>query len=274
MPELPEVETIAQRLREGRETHPLPGMKILRTSLRWPRHIQKPSLSTFRRRIKNRQVVDIGRRGKFLVFTLDEDYMLIHLRMSGDLYLQPASEPRGPYEHTIFYLEDDWQLRFSDSRKFGRIYYVQDPEEVLSHLGPEPLDPEFTAEKLTNRLWKHRRMLKPLLLDQRFVAGLGNIYVDEALHYAGLHPQVQSNTLSNHQAQKLWGGIRTALEKGLVHNGASIDWVYRGGNFQNEFRVYQRTGEPCPVCSTPIERIVVGQRGTHFCPGCQPEKHL
>jgi len=274
MPELPEVETIAQRLREGRENHPLPGLRILKVSLRWPRHIEQPSLSTFRRRIKDRKFLDVGRRGKFLVFALDEGYLLIHLRMSGDLYMQPASEPRGPYEHTIFYLNNDWQLRFSDARKFGRIYYVRNPEDVLDHLGPEPLDPVFTAEKLLERLKKHRRMLKPLLLDQRFLAGLGNIYVDEALHYAGLHPKIQSNMLSKVQVNKLWKGIRTALESGLHHNGASIDWVYRGGNFQNEFRVYQRTGEPCPICSTAIERIVVGQRGTHFCPTCQLEKNL
>jgi formamidopyrimidine-DNA glycosylase len=192
--------------------------------------------------------------------------------MSGDIYLQSGSEPRGPYEHTIFYLNDDWQLRFSDSRKFGRIYYVQDPKEVLGHLGPEPLDPLFTSEIFLERLKRHRRMLKPLLLDQRFLAGLGNIYVDEALHHAGIHPKTQSDTLSSAQVDKLWEAIRTALETGLRHNGASIDWVYRGGNFQNEFRVYQRTGDPCPVCSTAIERIVMGQRGTHFCPSCQPEK--
>jgi formamidopyrimidine-DNA glycosylase len=117
-------------------------------------------------------------------------------------------------------------------------------------------------------------MLKPLLLDQRFLAGLGNIYVDEALHHAGIHPKSRSDLLTSEQVNKLWKGIRTALEQGLQHNGASIDWVYRGGNFQNEFRVYQRTGDACPICGSKIERIVVGQRGTHFCPRCQPEINL
>jgi formamidopyrimidine-DNA glycosylase len=114
-------------------------------------------------------------------------------------------------------------------------------------------------------------MIKPLILDQSFLAGLGNIYADEALHIAQIHPLARSNELTPPEVERLWQGIRVALQDGLRHNGASIDWVYRGGNFQNQFRAYQRTGEPCPVCETPIERIVVGQRGTHFCPECQKE---
>jgi formamidopyrimidine-DNA glycosylase len=274
MPELPEVESIVQRLREGRDAIPLIGRKIIRVSLHWPRHIVQPSVSSFRRRIKGRVIKDIYRRGKYLVFTLDEEYLLIHLRMSGDLTISPEDEPRGPYEHTIFYLDEPWQLRFSDSRKFGLIYLLGDPESILNRLGPEPLDPAFTAHHLSERLMKHHRMLKPLLLDQSFIAGLGNIYTDEALHYAGLHPRIRSDRLSEDQVEKLWSGIQITLREGLRQNGASIDWVYRGGNFQNHFRVYQRTGEPCPICSTPIERIVVGQRGTHICPKCQPEKGI
>ncbi|OGO15624.1 MAG: DNA-formamidopyrimidine glycosylase [Chloroflexi bacterium RBG_16_48_8] len=271
MPELPEVESIAQRLCEGTETIPLPGRKIKHVSLYWPRHIVQPSVSTFRRRMKDRVIRDVRRRGKFLVFPLDEGNLLIHLRMSGDLTICPAKKPRGSYEHTIFHLDEPWQLRFSDARKFGLIYYLKDPGRVLNRLGPEPLDPAFTAHLLAERLKKHQRMLKPLLLDQRFLAGLGNIYTDEALHYAGLHPRIRSDSLSQDQVEKLWHGIQTTLREGLRQNGASIDWVYRGGSFQNQFRVYQRTGEPCPICSTPIERIIVGQRGTHICPHCQPE---
>jgi formamidopyrimidine-DNA glycosylase len=115
-------------------------------------------------------------------------------------------------------------------------------------------------------------MIKPLLMDQAFLAGLGNIYTDEALHLAKIHPRERSHELSHDQIRDLWSGIRTALKAGLRNNGASIDWVYQGGQFQEQFRVYQRTGEPCPVCGTAIERIILGQRGTHFCPSCQPEK--
>lgn len=271
MPEMPEVESIVQRLRNGKDAVPLLGKRIIHVSLHWPRHIVKPSVSTFRKKIKNRIITDVRRRGKYLVFPLDRGTLLIHLRMSGDLYLCPADVERGPYEHTIFHLNDSWQLRFSDARKFGLIYYLQDPGSVLDHLGPEPLDPAFTAKDLAARLKRHRRMLKPLLLDQKFLAGLGNIYTDEALHFAGIHPKTRSDSLSQDEAEKLWQGIQRALREGLRQNGASIDWVYRGGNFQNYFRVYQRTGEPCPTCSTPIERIVVGQRGTYICPHCQTE---
>jgi formamidopyrimidine-DNA glycosylase len=271
MPELPEVESISQRLREGNERPPLPGNVIRTVSTRWPRHIVQPALSTFRRKIRNRRIVDVRRRGKFLVLPLDQGTLLIHLRMSGDLYLMPADESRGPYEHTIFHLIEGWQLRFSDARKFGQIHLLSDPSTILESLGPEPLDPTFTIDIFSQRLKQHRRILKPLLMDQAFLAGLGNIYTDEALFLAGLHPTLRSNELSADEIERLWKGIRTALMDGIRYNGATIDWVYRGGHFQNQLRVYQRTGEPCPVCSTPIQRIVVGQRGTHICPKCQPE---
>jgi formamidopyrimidine-DNA glycosylase len=271
MPELPEVESIVQRLRLGTEAIPLIGRKIIRVSLHWPRHIVQPSVTTFRRRIKNRVIKDIQRRGKYLVFELDKGFLLIHLRMSGDLTVAPVDQPDGPYDHTIFYLDKPWQLKFSDARKFGLIYFLDNPDSILGRLGPEPLDPTFTSAQLTRMLKEHHRMLKPLLLDQTFLAGIGNIYVDEALHYAGLHPRLHSDELSPDQIEKLWHGIRSTLQEGLRQNGASIDWVYRGGNFQNQFRVYQRAGEPCPICSTTIKRIVIGQRGTYICPNCQPE---
>jgi formamidopyrimidine-DNA glycosylase len=151
------------------------------------------------------------------------------------------------------------------------MWLVADPQRVLGELGPEPLTAEFTAGAFREMLRGHARQLKPLLLDQKFLAGLGNIYTDEALHLAGLHPNRLAGTLSEAEVERLWTAIRAVLAEGIRHHGASIDWVYRGGDFQNTFRVYQRTGLPCPVCGTLIERRVVGQRGTHFCPVCQPE---
>lgn len=272
MPELPEVEIIARRLREGIDAPALPGNRIIGSSIRWPRHIAQPSASAFRKIIRKRLICDIQRRGKFIVLPLDLGTMLIHLRMSGDLYLLPSADLRGRYEHTILDLENGWQLRFSDSRKFGKIFYLKDPQAILGKLGPEPLDPQFTADDLRKRLAGRKRIIKTLLMDQTFIAGLGNIYTDEALHLSGIHPMTRSDELSDRQIDLLWHGIRSALVAGLEHNGASIDWVYRGGNFQNLFRVYQRAGEACLVCSAPIQRIIVGQRGTHFCPICQPEK--
>ncbi|MCX6072569.1 MAG: bifunctional DNA-formamidopyrimidine glycosylase/DNA-(apurinic or apyrimidinic site) lyase [Chloroflexi bacterium] len=270
MPELPEVETIARRLRDGWSEAPaLPGKRIASVTLRWPRHIAIPSAARFRRSIAGNCVHDVRRRGKYLVFPLDRGTLLIHLKMSGDLQLVSPGTAPDPYDRTVFYLDDGWELRFSDARKFGKAYLVDNPERVLARLGPEPLERAFTWEVLGGILRSHRRALKPLLLDQASVAGLGNIYVDEALHRARLHPLRRSDTLSEAEVRALWRGIRLSLQRGLRHHGASIDWVYRGGDFQNHFRVYQRTGEPCPECGTPIERLVIGQRGTHICPACQ-----
>jgi len=160
-------------------------------------------------------------------------------------------------------------LVLNDTRKFGRVWLVTDPQEVIGGLGPEPFDPSFTVQMLYELLHGRRRQMKPLLLDQHFIAGLGNIYTDEALHFSQVHPLRLSDTISVSEAEKLLYAIRTVLQSGIEHNGASIDWVYRGGSFQNHFRVYDRAGQPCPACGTPIQRIVVGQRGTHFCPTCQ-----
>jgi formamidopyrimidine-DNA glycosylase len=146
---------------------------------------------------------------------------------------------------------------------------VCDPEEVTSGLGAEPLSEDFTAQVLYESLQTRRRQLKPLLLDQSFLAGLGNIYTDEALHKARLHPLATSDSVNREQAGALWEAIREVLEEGIRRNGTSIDWVYRGGEFQNYLRVYNRAGQPCPVCGTEIVRLVVGQRGTHMCPDCQ-----
>lgn len=275
MPELPEVETIAKQLRLGANGTPgLPGKAILGVRLSWPRHVAEPAPKAFRRRVAGQTVVDVSRRGKYLVFPLSRDTMLIHLKMSGDLTMTPSDAPAGRFEHTVFELSDGWELRFSDARKFGKIFLMDDPAPKLDSLGPEPLSDKFTAAVLAERLRAHRRALKPLLLDQAFVAGLGNIYADEALHIARLHPLRRSDELTEDEVKALRKGIRQALRSGLKHNGASIDWVYRGGDFQNHFRVYQRAGEPCPVCGTPLVRIVVAQRGTHFCPSCQPERPI
>ena len=273
MPELPEVETIARHLREGHDGAPsLAGKQITSVTIRWPRHIARPSTRSFRRRMRSRTIREVGRRGKYLVFGMDQGSLLVHLKMSGELYLAPAGHPRQRFDRTVFHLRDGWELRFSDSRKFGRVFWVEDPKSVLEPLGPEPFSGEFTSALLGERLRSRRRSLKPLLLDQTFVAGLGNIYADEALHRARLHPLRRSDRLSDEEVERLWRGIQAALSEGLDHNGASIDWVYRGGDFQNHFRVYQRTGEPCPVCGTPIRRRVIGQRSSHFCPSCQPAR--
>jgi formamidopyrimidine-DNA glycosylase len=161
------------------------------------------------------------------------------------------------------------QLSFQDPRKFGRIWLVADHTEVTGLLGPEPLAAGLTPARFHKLLADRRRQLKPLLLDQTFLAGIGNIYADEALWEAKLHPLSLASRVSREKSGALLRGIRKVLKAGIRRNGASIDWVYRGGEYQNHFKVYQRTGEPCSRCGAKIKRIVLGQRSTHFCPRCQ-----
>jgi formamidopyrimidine-DNA glycosylase len=273
MPELPEVETIARLLcRGGKDQPALVGHRILGVELLWERTLAEPSLQEFTERIVGQVIEDIGRRGKFLYFRLSRDWLLIHLRMSGDLLVKLATAETQIHDRLLFWLDDDILLVFNDARKFGRVWLVEEVDRVTGELGPEPLDDSFTSHDLFERLHTTHRQLKPLLLDQTFLAGLGNIYVDEALNLARLHPLTSSASLTEEQAAQLLSAIRTVLQDGIARNGASIDWVYRGGDFQNYFRVYQRTGLPCPECGTPVARILVGQRGTHFCPTCQPLK--
>jgi formamidopyrimidine-DNA glycosylase len=272
MPELPEVETIVRQLRQGGPTHAASvlGKRIERVTLKWPRHVARPSARVLQRELRGQTVQALGRRGKYLIFQLSSGVLLIHLKMSGDLKLVAPGAAGDRHAHTIFHFSDGTALRFSDTRKFGKVFWVAQAEDVTGALGPEPLEPGFTAQRLGDMLAARRRALKPLLLDQTFIAGLGNIYTDEALHLAGLHPLRRSDSLSPAEARALWRSIRRALRSGIRHNGASLDWVYRGGNFQHHFRVYDRAGKPCLTCGTPIRRIVVGQRGTHYCPQCQP----
>lgn len=265
MPELPEVETIARLLRPA-----LVDKTILDAQLRWRRSLAAPSPSAFKRQIIGQQILDLSRRAKYLHIQLSTLHLLIHLRMSGDLLVVLGGYQPAQHDRLLLRLSDDATLVFNDPRKFGRVWLVDDPGEIFRDFGPEPLSDEFTPAWLFAALTGRRRQLKPLLLDQTFLAGLGNIYADEALHLAGLHPLRISDTINETEATRLHAAIRRALTDGIEHNGASIDWVYRGGDFQNHFRVYGRTGEPCRVCQTPIERIVVGQRSTHLCPHCQP----
>ena len=271
MPELPEVETIRNALRNGgRKGDSIIDRRIQGSHLFWERTLAEPAPGEFQERILGQTVKDVNRRGKFLLLNLTPDTLLIHLRMSGDLLVEDQTAPPAPHHRMMLDLEGGIRLAFNDARKFGRAWLVADPQEVVGGLGPEPLDADFTHIELHQRLLAHRRQLKPLLLDQTFIAGLGNIYTDEALHLAGLHPLTISNTIDGPQSERLWFSIRQVLQDGIDRQGASIDWVYRGGDFQNYFRVYQRTGDPCPVCDAPIQRILVGQRGTHYCSNCQP----
>jgi len=277
MPELPEVETIVRKLIG---VHNSAALSIIDREIQdalvlWEGTLANQLPDDFITRVKHQSVRSVSRRGKFLVFTLSKDTLLIHLRMSGDLRLENVIDQAGkeipPQKHDrlVLIFTSGIHLAFNNPRKFGRVWLVSDPDEILGNLGPEPLDETLNADSFYGMLQQHKRQLKPLLMDQHFIAGMGNIYTDEALYRAKLHPLKHSNTLTKEQSACLLNSLRSVLKEGIRRNGASIDWVYRGGDFQNHFNVYGRAGDPCPTCGTPIERLVVGQRGTHICPRCQ-----
>ena len=273
MPELPEVETIARNLRRGTGGAPsLIGQTIQGARLLWLRTLAEPDPDAFRGLLPGQRVVEIGRRAKFLAITLTESVLVCHLRMSGDLRMEPSESPVATHDRMILDFDSGWRLSFNDTRKFGRVWLVNDTQRLFSGLGPEPDDPALTQVKFHEMLHSRNRAIKPLLLDQHFLAGLGNIYTDEALFRAGIHPLESSELLDLQDAARLLEAIRVTLTQGIEANGASIDWVYRGGDFQNHFQVYQQTNNPCPSCGQPINKTTVGQRGTHFCPHCQPLK--
>ena len=264
MPELPEVETIARALKPE-----LVDKTIISADLRWARTLATPSPHQFKKLIAGQKIVDVSRRAKYLILHLETFSLLVHLRMSGDLVIRAGKIKPEKHDRLLLHLSDQNYLAFNDTRKFGRVWLTDMPQKILGKLGPEPLEKNFTSHWLFQHLHARKRYLKPLLLDQTFIAGLGNIYTDECLHLAQLNPQAASNNITQKQAEALRKAIRSILREGIRRNGASIDWVYRGGDYQNHFRVYGREGSPCPVCGAAIKKITVGQRGTHFCPDCQ-----
>jgi formamidopyrimidine-DNA glycosylase len=272
MPELPEVETVVRGLRSL-----LIARTIVGVSVGWPRTIARPEIEEFARRIVGRRVASVGRRGKYVVLGLDRDYLLVHLKMSGQLQVVRAGEPVDKHVHLVLDLDDGRQLRFRDVRKFGRVYLVADPAEVTARLGPEPLSDDFTLAEF-RRLLSHRSgRLKPLLLNQQFLAGLGNIYADETLFAAHLHPLRKADSLAPDEQSRLYEAIRTVLKGAVDGRGTTLtDGGYtdaRGerGTYQEQLAVYGQGGKPCLRCQSSIERIVISGRSAHFCPRCQQE---
>ena len=271
MPELPEVETICRALKSGGRDGPsILGWKIKKADVFWLKTLAEPGLQDFSNQIIGQEVLDVCRRGKFIILQLSSGYLVFHLRMSGDIRVETNSIELLKHDRLVVWFENGFHLAFNDTRKFGRVWLVRDLKKITVKLGPEPLEIS-SPDEFYKRLIQNDRQLKPLLMDQRFLSGMGNIYTDEALHMAGLYPLLKSSEISFTQAQKLLVAIQEVLKKGIERNGASIDWIYRGGSFQNEFRVYGQGGQPCLVCGTLIKKIKVGQRGTHYCPVCQPD---
>jgi len=274
MPELPEVQTLVNDLNAAG----LVGKRIAGAAVYWPRSIAKLSPKVFCTRIRAKTIRHIWRRGKFIVFDLSADHhLLIHLRMTGRLHLVAPDLKRSKHEHVILTLGKRLHLRFHDTRKFGRMFLVNDLEPILNPLGPEPLAAAFTARMLTDRLQSRKRLMKPLLLDQTFIAGLGNIYVDEALWEARIHPCRIATSLSKTETKALHRAIPKVLNRGLKNLGTSLGTgksnfysvARHQGRNQDQLKVFRRAGLPCPRCKTRVERIIVGQRSTHICSRCQ-----
>ncbi|MFQ6015015.1 MAG: bifunctional DNA-formamidopyrimidine glycosylase/DNA-(apurinic or apyrimidinic site) lyase [Anaerolineae bacterium] len=270
MPELPEVETIANDLRSA-----LVGTSFSGVTVHWPNIIAQPAVTELWQRLVGQRITNVRRRGKYVVFELSKgDYLIIHLKMTGQLLVRPAEAEIERYAHTIFDLDDGRQLRFADMRKFGRVYLVADPDSVLGKLGPEPLADDFTLDHFAHLLARRSGRIKPLLLNQQFMAGIGNIYADETLFEARIHPLRQADTLSPVEIHRLYHAMRDVLRGAIRKRGTTFDGYYRDtegkeGTNQESLRVFRRAGQPCPRCQSTLERTVVGGRGTYFCPRCQ-----
>jgi formamidopyrimidine-DNA glycosylase len=276
MPELPEVETVRLTLREL-----VLNKKIQEVIIKWPKIIKLPDdVEEFAIRLKGQTIQEIHRRGKFLIFHLDDYALVSHLRMEGKYMLSDAKDEYDKHTHVFFTFTDGTQLRYRDVRKFGTMHLYSKGEEFkqppLAQLGVEPLESDFTIDVLKKGLAKTSRKIKPTLLDQTIVVGLGNIYVDEALFRANIHPERISSSLNNEEIQALHQAIITTLDEAVKQGGSTIrSYVNSQGKmglFQQQLFVYGKKDEACPNCGNPIQKKVVGGRGTHYCTHCQPEK--
>lgn len=270
MPELPEVETFRRYLLQGVPGSPsILGKQVAKAELLWERTLAEPDPEEFLARVQGQFVSGVGRRGKNLLIHLSQDTLIIHLRMSGELVVEEQTNPLQKHYRLILNFTDGYRLAFNNIRKFGRIWLTEDPSSLLGHLGPEPLGDDFTPEAFHHLLHSRSRQLKYFLLDQEMIAGMGNIYTDESLFRAKLHPTRKTDSLTESETFLLWKSIREILQEGIQNQGSSIDWMYQGGDYQKYLSVYNLEGQPCKRCKTPILRIKIAQRSTYFCPTCQ-----
>ena len=269
MPELPEVETHIVELRPLLE-----GRRVESAEVSWTRTIAEPDPDRFCDLIRGRRFEDLQRRAKYMLMGLDAGWTLVvHLRMTGTLRVVPSDREMHRHAHVVLGLEGGEELRYLDPRKFGRFWLVRDSDRVLPPLGPEPLSRHFTGRWLHGVLARRQAAIKAVLLDQRVGAGVGNIYADEALFRARIHPERPAASLTLKECQTLCRTVRHVLRTGIAWRGSFISSYAPPsgvpGRFQARHQVFRRTGEPCPRCRTVIERIRVGQRSTHYCPACQ-----
>lgn len=275
MPELPEVETV----RKGLEKLVV-GKTIQKVTVLWPRIIEAPEVDLFAQQLIGQKIEKMERRGKFLIFKLTNYDMISHLRMEGKYETHDPQDNRDKHTHVIFTFTDQTELRYLDVRKFGRMSLVAknhaEQYKGILALGPEPVSSQFKLSEFRVGLKRHHKAIKPLLLDQRLVTGLGNIYVDEALWEAKIHPEQPADSLKPKEIERLYHAIIDVLGRAVDAGGTTIrsylNALGEAGTFQISLNVYGQTEKPCARCGTPIKKIKVAQRGTHFCPKCQTLK--
>lgn len=275
MPELPEVEIVKRTLQLK-----LGGLAFESAEVFLPKVIRTPDPSRLSEMIAGKKIIKLGRRGKYLLMHLSGGFSLVfHLRMTGRLTYCEKEHPMDKYTHVVFDLDNGCQLRFADMRQFGRIWLLlTDSLESLSgfkDLGVEPFDEIFTRDFLKKELRRRHSRIKPLLLDQTFIAGLGNIYTDEVLHRARINPERLATTLNAREVAHLYRAILEVLQEGIEHRGTTvrdfIDGDGRTGQYQDMLRVYSREDKPCPACGKGIVKKKIGGRSSYYCPACQKE---
>lgn len=271
MPELPEVETVKNELMPH-----VVGRKLTGITLLWEGIVKQPSAKDFRSHLLGQQITGLARHGKYLVVTLaGDDSLIIHLKMSGSLLVGLDSSEPPKYTRAVIHLDNGTNIFFRDPRKFGAMWLVADKNTIVGKLGPEPLEADFTPQVLAQRLSGRTAPIKALLCDQSVIAGIGNMYADEALFAARIHPLRSGGSLSPDEIERLHNAIQQILRSAIGNKGASIvNYLRPGGELGTahfEFKVAHGRGKDCPICGGPIQRITVRNRGTYFCPKCQPE---
>lgn len=273
MPELPEVETVKRTLNEL-----VNGKQIENVTVRLARIIQRPDdIQAFAHLLAGHSIVKVERRGKFLRIVLDGLVLVSHLRMEGRYGLFSNDDPLDKHTHVIFHFTDGTELRYTDVRQFGTMHLFQMGEDLqlppLNKLGQEPLEPSFTPVRFKQIVSGKSTKIKSLLLNQEYIVGIGNIYVDESLHRAGIHPEDSAKALTDNQLDKLHHAIVSTLVEAVNAGGSSVKSYVNGkgesGTYQQQLLIYGRKDQPCSNCGTMIEKTVVGGRGTHYCPNCQ-----
>lgn len=277
MPELPEVETVKETLKRK-----VLNKKIIEVVIRYENIIESPSKEEFISKLKNQTIKDITRLGKWLIFKLDDYYLLSHLRMEGKYFLKNSDEAYNKHEHVIFKFSDGSDLRYQDTRKFGRMLLVDQDKlgeaRPIKELGLEPWDKKLTKEYLKEKYHNKRLPIKTVILDQSIITGIGNIYADEILFLSNINPLTKVNLLDDDDLEHIILNTKITLEKAIKEGGTTIRSYTSDlgvtGRFQNELYVHCRENEKCSICGEAILKIKVGGRGTYYCPKCQKEKEL